>query len=219
MKISIFARVSISLLLIVSMFAPTAILAAGDGKKHFKEGMRQETSEQWDKAAEEFALAVSENPKNPEYRLHLQRALFNASQMYMKRGAAAAKEGDYEGGYNAFRKAYGFDPTNELARAEMDRMVRLKQSVKDGVSPGKKDAEGKSNYVQTGYNGPKPSDPQIPRRVETLRDLPFPSGVNLQFIVKELAKDLDLNVLFDRQSNLDSRMVKIELHQVTPAKA
>src|SRR6185369_17169369 len=167
MKISIFARVSISLLLIVSMFAPTAILAAGDGKKHFKEGMRQETSEQWDKAAEEFALAVAENPKNPEYRLHLQRSLFNASQMYMKTGASLANQGDYDGGYNAYRKAYGFDPTNELAKAEMERMIRLKQ----GTNPDKKDSNGKANYVQTGFDGQKAPDPQIPQRVETLRDV------------------------------------------------
>jgi general secretion pathway protein D len=220
MKTSISARISINLLLIVAMLTPTAALAAGDGKKHFKEGMRQENSEVWDKAVEEFALAVAESPKNPEYRLHLQRALFNASQMYMKRGATAANEGDYEGGYNAFRKAYAFDPTNELAKAEMDRMVRLKQSIKDGQNPDtKKDANGKANYVQTGYNTQGQPDPQTPQRVEKLRDLPFPSGVNLPFIIKELAKELDLNVLFDSGSRLDGRSVRIELHQVTAAKA
>lgn len=220
MKTSIFSRVSIVSFLILSMLAPTAILAVGDGKKHFKEGMRQESAEVWDKAVEEFALAVAESPKNPEYRLHLRRALFNASQMYMKRGTTAANEGDYEGGYNAFRKAYGFDPTNELAKAEMDRMVRLKQGLKDGQTPDdKKDANSKANYVQTGYNGGGQQQTQTPQRIEKLRDLPFPSGVDLQYIIKELAKELDLNVLFDSQSRLDTRKVRIELHQVTAAKA
>ena len=52
-------------------------MAAGidHGKSHFKEGMKHESAEEWDKAVEEFALAVSDNPKNPEYRLHLTRAL------------------------------------------------------------------------------------------------------------------------------------------------
>jgi hypothetical protein len=84
MKQSAYVRFSITLFLLVALLSPTAVLAAPDGKKHFKAGMTAETAEQWDKAAEEFALAVVEDPKNPEYRLHYQRAVFNASQMYMK---------------------------------------------------------------------------------------------------------------------------------------
>jgi general secretion pathway protein D len=185
----------------------------GDGKKHFKEGMKQEASEAWDKAAEEFALAVNDNPKNPEYRLHLQRALFMASQMYMKKGAAAAKEKDYEGGYNAFRKAYAYDPTNELAKAEMERMVRLQAGDNPAAT---RDENGNVKLVQTSY---KPTAPQIPQKLQTLRDVPFPGGVNLQFLVKELAKDLDLNVLFDTDSRLESRQVKIDLRNVSAAQA
>jgi tetratricopeptide (TPR) repeat protein len=82
-----------------------------------------------DKAVEEFALAIAATPKNPEYRLHYQRALFNASQMFMKRGAALAAEKDYAGAYLAFRKAYAFDPVNELAKSEMERMMRLQQEL------------------------------------------------------------------------------------------
>jgi len=33
-----------------------------------------------------------------------------------------------------------------------------------------------------------------------LRDLPFPAGVDLQFVIKELARDLDMNILFDPES-------------------
>ncbi|MCV4933120.1 hypothetical protein OFC23_32105, partial [Escherichia coli] len=76
---------------------------------------------------EAFALAVSENPKNPEYELQLQRALLNASQRYMRRGREAAEQKDYQAGYLAFRKAYAFDPANELAKSEMARMLRLQE--------------------------------------------------------------------------------------------
>ena len=81
---------ALSFLLLLCLLSPTAALAYGDGKKFFKEGMKHEVSEEWDKAAELFAQAVGENPKNPEYRLHLQRALFNESQQYMKKGRTAA---------------------------------------------------------------------------------------------------------------------------------
>ncbi len=196
-------------------------MAFGDGKKHFKTGMKAEAAEQWDQAAEAFALAVADDPKNPEYRLHLQRSLFNASQMYMKKGRTAADEKDYEGAYIAFRKAYAFDPVNELAKSEMARMVRLQQGVIDGVNPENKTVEnGKVKLVQTGYDVQKAMpDAQVPQKLENLRQVPFPGGVNLQFIVKELAKDLDLNVLFDAESRLENRTVRIDLKNVTSAKA
>lgn len=217
MKKSVSLRLSLSIVLMFSLLSPAAVLAASDGKKHFREGMRHESAELWDKAAEEFALAVAENPKNPEYRLHLQRALFNASQMYMKRGAMAAKEGDFEGGYNAFRKAYSFDPTNELAKSEMARMIRLQQGSTDTEK--KDDSVGKVKLVQTGYNAQRPANMPVPQKLEKLRDVPFPSGVDLQFIVKELARELDLNVLFDNEARFDGRKVKIDLKQVSSAKA
>lgn len=220
MKRSAFVRFSLSFMLVVSMLSPAAAVALGDGKKYFKQGMKHEAAEEWDKAAENFALAVTENPKNPEYRLHLTRALFNASQMYMKIGGNYAKEKNYEAGYNAFRRAYAFDPTNELAKAEMDRMVRLQQESTGGGTPeAKTDANGNVRLVKTGYDAQKAPDVQMPQRLEKLRDVPFPGGVDLQYLVKELAKDLELNVLFDTESRLSTRKVHIELKNVTAAKA
>jgi general secretion pathway protein D len=92
------------------MLSPVTAAAFVDGKKHFSEGMKHEAAEEWDKAVEEFALAVTETPKNPEYKLHLSRALFNASQMFMKKGTSAANEKDYVSGYAGFRRAYAYDP-------------------------------------------------------------------------------------------------------------
>ena len=54
---------------------------------------------------------------------------------------------------------------------------------------------------------------------EKLRDIPMPGGVNLQFLIKELARDMDLNVLFDPESRLEMRTVRIELKNVAVADA
>jgi len=56
-------------------------------------------------------------------------------------------------------------------------------------------------------------------RPEKLRDIPFPGGVDLQFLIKELGKDMALNVLFDSESRLENRKIKIELNHVTSAEA
>lgn len=226
MKRSIHVRFAISLLLLLSLIAPVTTLAAFDGgKKYFAQGMKHEGAEEWDKAVEQFALAVADSPRNPEYRLHLTRSLFNASQMFMKKGATAAKEKDYEAGYVAFRRAYAFDPTNELAKSEMDRMVRLQQEVNEGStdSKGPKKDDGKVKMVMTGNAVQTiPAVGQLPQKLEKLRDLPFPSGVELQFIIKELARDLDLNVLFDNESfrpGTASRKTIIDIKNVSAARA
>src|SRR5688572_790692 len=215
MKNPIFARV-ITFVFLVCLVTPAAGLAFGDGKTFYKEGMKYEVAEEWDKAAELFAQAVTEDPKNPEYRLHLQRALFNASQMFMKRGANLAEQKDYQGAYLAYRKAYAFDPVNELAKSEMARMVRLQEDLNKNGSPDAKPAGVK--LVQTSYPT-LPDGSRLPQKLEKLRDLPFPGGVDLMYIVKELARDLDLNVLFDTDSRLPGRKVAIELKNVTAAKA
>ena len=218
MRNPVFVRIT-SFVVFVCLLAPTASLAYGDGKKFFKEGMKHEAAEEWDKAAESFALAVTENPKNPEYRLHLQRSLFNASQMYMAKGRTLAEQKDFQGAYLAFRKAYSFDPVNELAKSEMARMVRMQEDVNKGNSPDAKDEGTKGvKLIPTSYPT-MPDGTKMPQKLEKLRDIPFPSGVDLMFIIKELAKDLDLNVLFDTDSRLSGRKVAIELKNVTSARA
>lgn len=219
-KKTAYIRFTLSLMLVVSMLSPMSVLAFGDGKKFFKEGMKAEVAEQWDTAVEQFALAVADNPKNPEYRLHYQRAIFNASQMYMKKGNSLANEKDYQGAYLAYRRAYAYDPVNELAKDQMEKMVRLQKGLESGDNPDeKKNQNTDVKLVKTGFNSSSPQDVQVPQKLEKLRDVPFPSGVDLQFIIKELAKDLDLNVLFDSTSFNRERKTKIELKNVTAAKA
>ncbi len=215
MKRSTHLTFFVTLLLVFSMLMPTAAFGFGDDKKYFKEGMKFEAAEEWDKAVEQFALAVADSPKNPEYRLHLVRALFNASQMYMKKGTIAANEKDYLAGYAAFRRAYAFDPTNELAKTEMERMVRLQKDLTDPET----DPKTGVKIVPTAFVNTK-GEAQMPQKLEKLRDVSFPTGIDLQVIIKELAKDLDLNVLFDRESfQAAGRKTFIDIKGVTPARA
>ena len=212
----------LSLLLLITLLAPvTALAAAGnDGKKHFKQGMKHENAEEWDRAAEEFALAVVAEPKNPEYRLHYRRALFNASQMYMQKGRALAAQQDYAGAYIAFRKAYAYDSVNELAKSEMERMLRFQQGLQNGELV--TDADGTVRLVKTST---KPEDAKlpdnftVPQKLEVLSDVTYPNGIDLQTLISILAKRLDLNVLFDVDTFRQPSTIKIDLKNVTAAKA
>lgn len=52
-----------------------------------------------------------------------------------------------------------------------------------------------------------------------LRDLPFQAGIDQQFLIRELARDLGLNVLFDPESFRVSRKTFLDLKSVTAARA
>ena len=201
--------------------ATTAAVAGKKGEKNFKQGLEYEVAQQWDKAAEEFALAVAANPRNAEYRLHYARALFNASQMMMQRGRVFAEQKNYVAAYNAFRQAYGYDPVNELAKSEMDRMLRLQKEAEDPNDPNKPKESPSAlptgvKLMPTAYKA-QPQD--NPPQVEQLREIKY-TKYDLKTAIKDLAQSLDLNVLFDSQTfNQRQRELTIELKNVTTAQA
>ncbi|HUS12771.1 MAG TPA: secretin N-terminal domain-containing protein [Pyrinomonadaceae bacterium] len=214
MKIKLQTRIFVSLLLTFCLLVLPVTALAKKGEKYFKQGMRYEAAMQWEKAAQEFTLALAADPSSAEYQLHFRRASFNASQAYMQQGRSLAEQNDFVGAYNAFRQAYGYDPVNELAVSEMERMLRL-QGVKDGTSPAE-------------LNGTKDGDPGImtptsapevglePLRTE-MRVISY-SG-DLKAFIRSLAEQLNLNVIFDRQSFVQPRTIDINLRDVTTSQA
>ncbi|HEX3185498.1 MAG TPA: secretin N-terminal domain-containing protein [Pyrinomonadaceae bacterium] len=196
---------------------------AKKGEKNFKRGMQYELSQQWDKAAQEFTLAVAADPSNMEYQLHFRRASFNASQTYMQQGRSLAERGDFVGAYNAFRQAYGYDPVNELAVSEMERMLRL-QAVKEGRTPGSGNGNGNGNGAKNGTGEPEAGTTgangqaqDFTPREQQLRIINY--NGDLKTLIRSLADQLSLNVIFDRQSFTQSRPIDINLKDVTTAQA
>jgi general secretion pathway protein D len=178
--------------------------------------MQFEEAQQWDKAAQEFTLAVAADPSNMEYQLHFRRASFNASQTYMQQGRSLAERGDFVGAYNAFRQAYGYDPVNELAVSEMERMLRM-QAVKEGKAPPSTTRLGESS--ENGMVVPANGQAQdlLPMKEHALRIVDVKG--DLKQVIRNLAEQLNLNVIFDRQSFTQSRPVDISLKDVTTAQA
>jgi general secretion pathway protein D len=208
-------RSIISLALAFCLLSLPITALAKKGEKNFKRGLELENAQQWDKAAQEFTLAVAADPANMEYQMHFRRASFNASQAYMQQGRALAEQGDFVGGYNAFRQAYGYDPVNELAVSEMERMLRLQ-----GVKEGKVNPNGtKIGETQEGVFTPASAQAQdLPTPRETQMRVVSYQG-DLKSFIRLYAEQLNLNVIFDRQSFAQSRPLDINLRDVTTAEA
>src|SRR5438876_12347388 len=125
----------VALVMVVCLLAlPVSALGGKKGKDHFDRGIKLENAQQWEKAAQEFTLAIAADPHNVDYQLHYRRAVFNASQSFMQQGRSLAEQRDYVGAYNAYRQAFGYDPVNQLAVSEMERMLRLEQVKQGGTA-------------------------------------------------------------------------------------
>jgi general secretion pathway protein D len=211
---------SIVALVIVTCMLAIPVSALGKkGKDNFNRGLKYEQQQQWEKAAQEFTLAVAADPSNVDYQLHYRRAIFNASQTFMQQGRSLAEQRDYVGAYNAFRQAFGYDPVNQLAVSEMERMVRL-QEVKEGKPGTGSDtkaasADGAGTPATT--STARPAETTISTKQEPTRVINF-NGDLKQFI-RTMADQLNLNVIFDRQSFAQPRNIDVSLRDVTTAKA
>jgi general secretion pathway protein D len=199
----------------VLLVSPFAVLAK-KGEKNFNQGIAYEKAQQWEKAAQEFALALATSPSDTEYLLHYRRAVFNASQVFMQKGKALADQGDYVGAYNAFRQAYGLDPVNDLAAQEMDRMVRL-QREKEGASNPSKSSPATFRPGQSQTRGGAPDGQADGVVSEQLQNIQW-SG-DLEGFIRKLADELSLNVVFDQNFSQVKRQINVRWKNITPARA
>lgn len=231
-----FARLFVVLSLVFCFIAPVTTMAVDKkGEKNFKRGIEHEAAQQWEEAAREFALAIAARPSDIEYQLHYRRAVFNASQVFMMRGRALAEREDYVGAYNAFRQSYGYDPVNQLALSEMERVMRLQREKDERENPNAKTPapNGNSNTVARGIpttpasfsqnpvrtsGAPRAQNPALPALTpEKLRIINY--NGDLEGLIKKLAEELSLNVIFDEQLSRSPRQISLNLRDVTTAQA
>jgi general secretion pathway protein D len=202
-------RLTAILALIVALSSPVPALA-GNGKKAFKKGMEHEQSQRWDQAAEQFALALVDDPANAEYKLHYFRAIANASIMLTQRGDRLAEQKDYAAAYQAYRQAFSYDPTNELAGQKMRFMLKLQ-----GIEPeedGPEDRLMKAKYERSS------ATVQIPASKRLFTDVIY-RNTSLKAIIDSLGESLGLNVIYDTDFKDDKKNVDFELRNVTKGKA
>jgi len=210
------SRRFLSVILALILAASGAVLADGkDGKKNFKEGQKYGQQQQWDMAAQKFAMALAAEPNNAEYRIHYLQALQRASLMYVARGDALADQNDLSGAYAAYRQAYNYDPGNEIAKFKMDRMLELQMARLSGTS------EQFKYNTRTGNIKPASNEIQVASKPRSVNDTPMDLNITnapLKHTIKALTEPLNLNVVFDDQVQ-DNLRVTIDLKNVTPARA
>lgn len=184
-------RLGLVVSLVIASLSPAAW--AGNGRKYFREGLKYEAVKQWDKAAELFAQALQEDPRNVEYQLHLQRALFNASVLCAARARQMEEQGDYEGAYHAYREAYRYDQTNEVALAKMKEMLK-KQGI-EATSQGEPSPYQRTAAEASEVEARKAAEAAVRQRYIGR----WQGFINqpLETIIRTLCDKMRLNVVFE----------------------
>jgi general secretion pathway protein D len=200
---------TLCVLMLTVMFAPAVY--AGNGKKFFKAGEKFEIAKQWDKAAEQYAQALNEDPGNVEYQLRLQRALTNASILSVARGKQLEEQGDFEGAYHAYREGYSFDRTNEIALSKMKEMLKrqgIEANPRGEAVPFQRTAESKK--------------PALPTSTGTRynQDYTF-YNQPLETIITNLCAKLRFNTIFERNTaqTIKSMNFTLNVKNISAAKA
>ncbi|MCS6818057.1 MAG: hypothetical protein N0A16_07815 [Blastocatellia bacterium] len=209
-------RVGTFALLLATLWStPAPAWAGSKGKKYFQEGQKLEAAGKFDQAAEQYLLALSE-ANRPEYHIAYRRAALQASLILTRRGRELMEAGQYEDAYHAFRRAYQFDQTNELARELARRALELAQKEGKDVSVPTNSTFGSPGPPELQAGRARPELPPEPPQEEARQDVIFRD--DLRAIIAQLGRQLGLNVLFD-QSVPEGRRVSIELRNVTKAQA
>jgi len=84
----------------------------------------------WDAAVGHFRTAVQEDPDKPEYKIALQRAMLEASQVHIAAGKMFEEKGQLDGALREYHRASEYDPSNrELAAHVNDLDHRLMAQI------------------------------------------------------------------------------------------
>ncbi len=102
--------------------------ACANTTQYVEEGRSLGYAGQWDKSVEILQKAQEKNPSDPEIKLMLERAKFNASIQHMTRGEALLKKGSFGEAIREFQLSIGFKPGNVRAEVLLRRANAFQQS-------------------------------------------------------------------------------------------
>src|SRR5438132_10510725 len=103
------------------------LLAAGcpKGRPDFNQGKKADTLQDYDAAFNFYQKAVKADPYNANYKIKLNRARFEASELHVKRGVELLNQGNLPGAAGEFQRAQAIDPGSPIADQELRKTVEM----------------------------------------------------------------------------------------------
>ncbi|HEY2118046.1 MAG TPA: cohesin domain-containing protein [Candidatus Acidoferrum sp.] len=101
------------------------IFAAGcpKGKQDYSAAKKALDSQDYDAAVDYYLKANAADPHNANYKIGLNQARFQASQVHIHKGYKLRDKGDLQGAISEFQRAQVLDPSSMVADQELKRTV------------------------------------------------------------------------------------------------
>jgi general secretion pathway protein D len=153
-----------------------------------------------------YRRALEADPKNPEYRIALQRAMGSAAQDYAERGRIAEVRGQLEDALRNYRRASEYDPQSGPLAAKVSELDRKLRALAEQAQP--------KSTIQQLREAARQATPALFRLNEVLPALNFTNAAPRD-ILTTIGKMAGINVQFDQAYNDQGRPYSMEMEGVT----
>lgn len=172
----------------------------------YKQGQRAEAREDIPAAYEFFYKAYQQNPKDLRYKTSYYRLRLSAAAYHVHLGEKLSAQGDDPGALTEFMRALEIDPSDEIAKQDIDE-VRRRSGTAAASSVGESSVQKNAGAALSEVAGPVELKP-ISNDPITLH-----MSEDSKIVYQTVGKASGVNVLFDPEYN--SKRVQIDLTNVS----
>ena len=184
----------------------SVLAGCGGSRAPFRQGEEAAFNGDWDAAVEYYRRALQEDPRKPEYRIALERAMLNASQVHLSRARDLEARDDLAGALREYRLAAEFAPGNTQASS---RAAELERTLRDALEVSRPRAPIEAMRERARQDT---EPPLLDPTSGELLNLEF-SDVGLQDILDFIGNATGINVTYDQQ--FQDRAYSVQLDGVT----
>jgi general secretion pathway protein D len=214
------------LLVCLLSIPPVTLLAANrKGDKLLNDARQEEAKGNLDHALQLAGQALEQDPSDPGYQLEVRRVRFEAGEMHVKNGQKLRNEGKLSEALAEFEKAYGTDPSSDIAMQEIKRtreMIRRNSNPTDNPAAAQREEEKTLTPSELAHK-------RAQERTDSLLPIPELRPLNTDLIdlkmtnqrprvlFETVAKLAGINVLFDPEYDQQQtiRAQSIDLSRTT----
>src|SRR5882762_1272625 len=185
------------------------LLAGGcpKGQPDFNQGKKAETIQDYDAAFAFYQKAAKADPYNSSYKIKLNRARFEASELHVKHGLELKKQGDLQGAAVEFQRAQAIDPSSPVADQELRATVEM-IAEKNRAADAAAEPPPDSNDLAA-----------MPPEIKPLSRAPINLKMSndAKMVFDTIGKLAGLTVIYD--PDFPARRITVELNNVTMEQA
>src|SRR5438270_7451726 len=183
------------------------LLTAGcpKGKPDFAQGKKAEALQDYDAAFNFYQKAAKSDPYNASYKIKLNRARFEASELHVKRGVELRNQGNLPGAAGEFQRALAIDPGSPIADQELRKTVGM-------IAEKNRAADAAAELPSDSNEQPLPS---MPPEFKPLSRAPinYKASSDAKVVFDTIGKLAGLTVVYD--PDFPARRITLDLVNVT----